>query len=402
MKPIFDKFIDTLPGVDIGYEILPQRDPDTYTQMQQRINTEIMGGSGPDLFILHSGYYTRGTPNLNCFFTDINKVMRSGIFTDLSPLFVDGSLSKDDFVPVLDVGAVDGKQFVMPLMYQVSGIVTNADSYIKFGLGDFADTGAMLNAIATATTAANSGAWSASSSSNIYELISPYFFSNLVDYSNETESVGSDITRQVLSSAKTAYQNVEDRRIFENNTNISDSYLEYANSGDFLVFATNFVDIVGEAAVAQHAGATPHIRILRADGGGVRAVITMFAAVRSGSGMEDAAKALVAYLLSTESQTSFNPQMGPQWWDGFPMRKGLVEQRVNLVTGRNFQVGQAFPRLSIENAQALIDVENQVASACFPVPLEVTDMIAFFYRGDSSIDECIRQMQSYWQQSLTE
>ena len=77
-KNIIRVYTETYPNVQITYEVVtrddsifaPLIDEDYKFTTLRHLQTEIMSGNGPDLFILDAGY------NGECFFRDINKAMR--------------------------------------------------------------------------------------------------------------------------------------------------------------------------------------------------------------------------------------------------------------------------------------------------------------------------------------
>jgi hypothetical protein len=105
-----------LPDSSLGASFKPENRETMLTQLR----TQVMAGKGPDLFIMASD------PNVQALFQDPEKTMRGGAFCDVLPLFRQAEISMDDFIaPVMAAGQVNGKQYIVPLFYQVLGVVTN-------------------------------------------------------------------------------------------------------------------------------------------------------------------------------------------------------------------------------------------------------------------------------------
>jgi hypothetical protein len=118
-----------------------------------------MEGRGPDLFLLSAQDMDRTPGGL---FEDAEEAVRSGVFCDLLPLFKEAGISEDDFIrPVLDAGKVGGRQYVVPLCYEVLAVLTNDTTRAALGDAAFEDTAAMLRAVRGLTQPPGTGAQSA-------------------------------------------------------------------------------------------------------------------------------------------------------------------------------------------------------------------------------------------------
>ena len=413
MYQTLSKFEQTRPGLTFSFEVIP--DPigqgnaaGEWEQAKARLNIEIMAGSGPDVFILLSGYETASTTEYTLF-DDINKVMRSGGFADLSPLFRDGGLSEGDYVmPVLDAGRVGDRLFVAPLMYQIQGVITNENSHARYGLGD-APTSAQLLDASLSATGAGSGASASVLFSNNFERIMPYYLSSSVDYSHGSETIDNEFNRSIMERAKELARVLINHLSIEavNRTGqVSEGYLEYARSDDFLLFASDLTNLADEASAVAYSGAVPVIDVLTAEDGGIRAVVSLYAAVSASCDQEDA-MLLISYLLSEEAMVNYHPQKGAQGWDGFPVRRGIMDRRFNFINGYGFMSTASIPKLPAEYREQFYEVEDHVTAACFPIPIEVRHIMRSYYYDEAyglsiSTDDCIRQMQSYWSKALNE
>jgi hypothetical protein len=399
-KPVLDEFAAARPELEIGYNVLPNSKSklDEFEQAAARLYTEVMGGGGPDVFILSSGY---PTSNMDVFrvFADIEKVMRSGIFCDLSQIFETDDMSEDNFInPVLEAGRVDGKQFVVPLGYQLFSVVTNTSSGAIIDDSDKTAAG-MLGQIGALYASVEMPARSALFS-NIYERLMPYYFADIVDFEGKRAEIDTPFMREFLSIIKPLLA-IERHAEITQGSGISDSYLEFARGEYFAVLANDLMGAADEAAVVAFAGAHPRIDVPVAQDGGARAIVSVFAAVSSASDMQNEAAELVASLLTRQAQIDFNMTTVSDL-DGFPVRRGIMAERIARVGGQGFVFGAGVQKLAGEDVDMLAAVERRVTSACFPVPIELSNILGEYYNGALSLDECVSRMEQYWNQSLTE
>ena len=76
-----------------------------------QLNTEILSGKGPDLFIMEGNRLT----NVNLF-PDIEKSMMNGAFLDLTDVMDSNEFTAENFyMTLLDAGKLKGKQYILPL-----------------------------------------------------------------------------------------------------------------------------------------------------------------------------------------------------------------------------------------------------------------------------------------------
>ena len=94
-----------------------------WTDAIDTIRTELMSGGGPDVLF---------DPHL--FFEDIDKTMNTRVFADLLPL-VERDFGTDGLNPrVLPAGRRDGKQYVLPLTYNMPLLLTTEEALAQAGV----------------------------------------------------------------------------------------------------------------------------------------------------------------------------------------------------------------------------------------------------------------------------
>lgn len=100
----------------------------TEDEMYTKMSTEIMSGTGPDIFSLD-----RNIP--------YEKLFKSNIFADVNKICEqDSSKNKIDFSKynsaIMDAGVIDGKRYVVPLFYGVNTMTGNKELLEKYNLPD--------------------------------------------------------------------------------------------------------------------------------------------------------------------------------------------------------------------------------------------------------------------------
>ena len=100
-------------------------------QFGLKLQTQLMSGEGPDMII------TAQTE----MFSDIVKVINSGVFTDWDKWIADWDTSKYMEKAIDGVYSRDGKHYLMPISFQPKLLITTKSSLEKYGLteDDFSD-----------------------------------------------------------------------------------------------------------------------------------------------------------------------------------------------------------------------------------------------------------------------
>ena len=86
----------------------------------KRLRTELMTGKGADIYILseyqrNGGLFSGDEETL--LLPDANKTLYSGVFKDISEYTTDDESFQKCFAPVMEAGAVDGRQYIVPFSF---------------------------------------------------------------------------------------------------------------------------------------------------------------------------------------------------------------------------------------------------------------------------------------------
>ncbi|MEG1640028.1 MAG: hypothetical protein RR415_11440 [Ruthenibacterium sp.] len=122
--------IEYLPSIKISNSgILDQASVADRESTIMRLRTELMSGSGVDLFLLPANPLYQGTEGVYPLIADPLKSAQAGAFLDLNELIDnDVDFSREALLaPVLEACVVDGEQLLMPLSYTVQCALLSAE-----------------------------------------------------------------------------------------------------------------------------------------------------------------------------------------------------------------------------------------------------------------------------------
>lgn len=413
MKSVFSDYTELYPNVKITYEIVtrdnsyfaPLIDEDYKQTTLRHLQTEIMSGNGPDLFILDSGY------NGECFFKDLYKAMSGGVFCDLLPLFQEAGISEEDFIePVFDTGKIDGKQYIAPLEYQVYNMLTIEASNQNMGAHQINDTADMLAGIRAAMEIPGASVPpSKDLTKDFGYFINPYYYARnpLIDYDANTVQIDTPLTRNVLETGKLATDKLNQYKSFSQPEYSLTSWFDYMQSNRNITFCPYFLASLLNSTSAIFFGRIMEVEPIPSEDGGVCAVISSFAGIRANSGNKQNAFNMIKLLLSEKYQIKKSDYHYVYPCEGYPVRKGVLEQRIHDLVpgGESFfcPIGsQETVVLPDETRHDFISIESQITSARLPTPYEVNNILAQYYAGGLDLDTAIQRMQEYWEISLSE
>ncbi|MDR1588963.1 MAG: ABC transporter permease subunit [Oscillospiraceae bacterium] len=263
------------PGIEVVYEIIPDHatpgyKPEDREMAISRLRTALMAGSGPDLFILRTNYLISFSNTLtDNMLPDIEKNMSNGMFCDLTPLFEQAGIHLDDYIaPVMERGRTDGRQYIVPLAYDVQGVLTNDITRRTMG-GDaaFRDVDTVLDGILAVSEIPGAGGRSAlkfvTGVNYLTYYCDPYYLSNppIVDYSGGSAGIDTPLVRKTLSVGKTAQENIGDFvALASANPDMTlDEWGAYAGSDRYFIVAGDIRALAYEAGISERAGVTLNV-----------------------------------------------------------------------------------------------------------------------------------------------
>jgi multiple sugar transport system substrate-binding protein len=131
LNPTINFYREIYPNVELIIEDIGN----DYYAYSTRVSTELMAGSGPDIFF----------PTL-MFDADMFKMADAGAFLDLNEFIEqDDSFNLDDYIkPVLDGGIFRGKRYLMPFEYNVNVFVSIPEKLDEIGF-DMSEIGSPIS-----------------------------------------------------------------------------------------------------------------------------------------------------------------------------------------------------------------------------------------------------------------
>lgn len=104
-------------------------DPAKREEEIHQLNTEIITGGGPDVFIMGTFRYTDSN-----LFPDVAKAMGNHAFLPLNAYAQAAGFQRDDYIqPALEAGQREGEQYILPLSISVPLFVGGKDAVEKSG-----------------------------------------------------------------------------------------------------------------------------------------------------------------------------------------------------------------------------------------------------------------------------
>ena len=107
--------------VDIQISYIPFEQEDR-ASICKKLRTELMLGKGADLYIIKDYGISRNisVSQEEMLIADPNKLLTSGVFLDLSEYIEKDKEFQSCFAPVMEAGAVNGRQYIAPITFDVT------------------------------------------------------------------------------------------------------------------------------------------------------------------------------------------------------------------------------------------------------------------------------------------
>lgn len=162
-----------------------------------QLQTEMMAGQGPDIFILpcDDGF----TYNETQLVENVEKGMATGLFADLTTLYnQDETLQKDVLLEkVMDAGMMDDKRYILPLRYQYPIILALEDELQGAGL-ELSELSQNSETFLSTVLSQKKSAWHVSGA-NVFAANLINVFPSLCDYSTGEVSLDEETVVATLS-----------------------------------------------------------------------------------------------------------------------------------------------------------------------------------------------------------
>lgn len=379
LEPAIALYQERWPQVQVNVE---DHNEDDWFADTGRIRAELMAGRGADI-VYNPQYHLE----------DIHKAMRSGAFADLTP-WLEESFAPDELeTGLLEAGQLDGRQYVLPLTYNLSMLLSTREALAEYGVDQKACEESILGILRE-----GSGYLERGGTAGFYNQLHrvmyfpDYLGLPMLDYKERTADLSAPEYREAIELYRQIYS--QDMREVESLS--YGTYMAYEDiSGRRAVFglfdfSTTLDPFLNAGALSVRE--TPVLIPIRSVDGKVPAMIYQSAAVRRG-GNEENALAFLEILLSEEWQNAGINQMC------YPMRKSCFENRLEAArhAGEDMNGPVESGPVPEDVLAALESARGEIGHAEFGYGFLSEQTLAAmepYYKGDQSLDSCLSGLQN--------
>lgn len=398
---IIAQFQERYPNVTVKLDILPTDDEERAVYLE-KIRTQIMGGGGPDVYLMPTRSVVpddrtinETTKKVEPLFRDVGVAMSNGIFYDISEFYdEDETLEKEELnTSVMDGGIVENARYVLPLRYELGVYLVSREKFEAVG-ADVSVFDKGVDDVMKLALELNDIPFAKKTIPSNFE----YFFSEKNDY----QSSNVLLTVEEVKEFMELYQAV-------NVLAGSESDSCYATSNGYIVSDAFFTrdgyvlcqstlsSLVDCVATAKLLGESFEMYPMRASDGTLNAIVRYYAAVGAGSLHPELSYEFAKMFLNEDAQ-----------YEGYLSEKAYEEATTSACIGWPVRtIGSTEPRLKNlqfqwENmdisfiskttyrkerfAQTQLDVTDadipalmwQVDEVRFPTSMEAEDSITHF------------------------
>lgn len=369
---IITRFEETHQNIHIVLEILPT-DAEERAVRLERLRTEIMSGNGPDGYLLPTDYRA-----MDSLLSDVAQSMYNGVFSDITSYL---NNEEENFLSginqaVMEAGAIDGKQYVLPLRYDFPVVYADPDALQMHGV-DFGDSRLSISDLMKIVCNAESNiiaACSKPSTHNVLGLFNPTY---------NYKSGSFELDKDVIADYLEAYNAVISR-----SQNIvipsSGSITKFVSTGETLgadapLKVSTLSKLMDYTAIAKVQQTKLQVLPLYSANGDLVANITYYAAVGANSTHPELVYSFLREFVSEEYQWEDNrksTEFPGLVEEGWPIRDQGAEENLwsiyrlqhrNIYDGEELQRErkQAILALGL-NANDFALVNTQIDQARFP------------------------------------
>lgn len=399
IAPILVEFQNQNPGITLEVEYLPAYKADDAAMIEERAaaftrtRTELMSGEGADVYLFLSAYGSSSDPDSYMLFPDLERNIMSGALHNLDFLFEDERFNAGDYISALDTtGVYEGKSYVLPLSYQVFGLV-GVDEALKTSGFDTEETD--ITAFVEQVLELGDGC----------PYLNGYSSTMLL---NSVAMQPVSVQKADILLDEPAWQtviNLAKQIMTETNPVTTDvtAFLDYttaAQNGAALLPGASFSMCGHSLRVLEMGGCTARFVPVPNENGGVTAQPYVTAVVSSGCENTDAAAELLLWLLSENVQGCEELEtvgsaanlsfIGFSW----PVRKGCGVKMLEQLDVFPVEPGTISGTLkadieALENRINTFRIASRYDSS-------LSSLVSGYINGTETWDECWENIQSTW------
>lgn len=377
-KPIFDNaitiFKKTYPDVKVNIDEVKWEDNMQPDELMTKLSADIMAGSGPD--ILYMDFFTYD-------YTDVHKMMMSGVFADLNKFFEkDADFKIDDFnKTVFNGGILNDKRYIIPLSYKIPVALTT-ESIVKEKGIDIAKCN-KFSGITDEITKQLNNKQMIFGRPNVFNQYYKFMGIKMLDYANQTVNVDSDEFKKTAEFYKLLYPQDSMEKVVGNADLLKEKgkILEFENR-NFL--SSYFIDMMAIKAFDKCV-----VLPINDTKGGLQAEITNSLAVRNNTPNKQNAYNFIKIMLSEEV-------MDKNQTSNIPVRNSSIKKYCKMFTidTEITETSEQPLKLITENEiDEFIKLSQNVTDTYINSPWskKFDENMKPFYEGKKSYEECIKK-----------
>lgn len=278
----------------------------------QQLRTEIMAGSGPDVFILPAGSVAgidqnnRPVYGMEGLFTDVERSMRNNIFADLSSYYdQDAELKTEELKQeIMDAGVYDGKRYVLPLGWNMPAVCVNDEKLEETGLDSSLFSSGLCDAYDTILRSENAEAISGAKPSPYLQQLC--LFPGVIDYENGTSLLREEDVLTYFQKKK-AIREAPRTESFEKAAPNVSTYLnnldfDFALDGQLPFYCSDLPKCVEMVGIAKAKNIDISVLPIPSSDGTLTAEVTYFGAINAGCAHPEEAYEFLRMFLEPEVQ----------------------------------------------------------------------------------------------------
>ena len=327
---------------------------------------------------------------------DIYKTVRTGLFTDLNPYFMnDPSFSRGNYVEgVWDCGLIEGSRYFVPVEYLCPVLVTTAEALTDAGFttDDLLTWDSFTDTLIRYKDRVPDGDMflTPGGVQNQSDLLDLFLYTNFdaIDYVHGTASVDENKLKKIADASQLYYQ---EKRALYLQTMISGALAE--RKGLYCNELNATMDIYMKIRGLRSYGETPLVFAMPDQTDGVTAQVCSFAAIPKGAENKLNAYRLLTVLLSEELQ-------GGEDSGGISNLRIGLPVNINALRGKVYGTNQTYPDVDGEiitekDADALMTVlTSPTRTTIIPPIIEryLNLEIMPYVKGEKGWDDCCKRL----------
>lgn len=358
---------------------------ESYDEVKERLDTELMSGGGPDVLLFNSLYYA-GDPY---------KLSVSRALLELDEQVE--ALPEGSYLDtIIRAGRIGGHQYFIPLSWNLPQAYSTQEKAEKIS-----ESGDLYAALAAEALALEGDeAYGASSlqlgRADVLNLFLETSGSGLIDTENREVSVEEEEFRRMADFVKVFYDNMEKTRTiagrYQNDFAGAVAHFTWLLENYSFMNNLRYYQTVYPKMVIEEMSFAP---FERTDGDGLTVQVIQYGAVNANTRNAENAWKLLKYLMDAPMTVDF-PKYETQSIYYAPVSAAVYEESVEALSSKD-GVGPGWPvkPLNEANAQLLLEIPGRIQEAVIPnaaLGNLTQECMEPYFLGEDSFENCYDKM----------